>query len=91
VFVPVPNVDSVLVELRRHGPAADPAVRGVVQAAFAHRRKALPRSLALARPDEPDLRDRAREALAALGLRQDARAETLTPSQFAQLAARLER
>ena len=25
VFVPVPNVDSVLVELRRHGPAADPA------------------------------------------------------------------
>jgi 16S rRNA (adenine1518-N6/adenine1519-N6)-dimethyltransferase len=89
VFVPVPNVDSVLVELRRRGPAADPAVRDVVQGAFAHRRKALPRSLALARPQDPGIRDRAREALGTLGLRQDARAEQLTPEQFADLAQRL--
>jgi 16S rRNA (adenine1518-N6/adenine1519-N6)-dimethyltransferase len=89
VFFPVPNVDSVLVELRRLGPAPDPAVRDVVQGAFAHRRKALPRSLALARPEEPDVRDRARSALAAMDLPADARAERLTPEQFAELAARL--
>jgi 16S rRNA (adenine1518-N6/adenine1519-N6)-dimethyltransferase len=89
VFFPVPNVDSVLVELRRRGPAPDPAVRDVVQGAFAHRRKALARSLALARPEEPDVRDRARSALAAMALPADARAERLTPAQFAALAARL--
>ena len=89
VFFPVPNVDSVLVELRRRGPAPDPAVRDVVQGAFAHRRKALARSLALARPEEPDVRDRARSALAAMDLPADARAERLTPTQFAELAARL--
>ena len=89
VFFPVPNVDSVLVELRRRGPAPDPAVRDVVQGAFAHRRKALARSLALARPEEPDVRDRARSALAAMDLPADARAERVTPTQFAELAARL--
>jgi len=89
VFFPVPNVDSVLVELRRRGPAPDPAVRDVVQGAFAHRRKALARSLALARPEKPDVRDRARSALAAMDLPADARAERLTPVQFAELAARL--
>jgi 16S rRNA (adenine1518-N6/adenine1519-N6)-dimethyltransferase len=89
VFVPVPNVDSVLVELCRRGPAADPAVRDVVRGAFAHRRKALPRSLALARPEEPDIRDGARRALAAMGLPEDARAERLSPQQFADLAERL--
>ncbi|MDQ3740037.1 MAG: 16S rRNA (adenine(1518)-N(6)/adenine(1519)-N(6))-dimethyltransferase RsmA, partial [Actinomycetota bacterium] len=48
VFHPVPNVDSVLVGLeRRRGPAGG-WVRRVVQGAFAHRRKALPRSLELA-------------------------------------------
>ena len=47
VFHPVPNVDSVLVVLERTGPAAPPALRALVQAAFAHRRKALARSLAL--------------------------------------------
>jgi len=89
VFFPVPNVDSVLVELRRRGPAPDPAVRDVVQGAFAHRRKALARSLALARPEEPGVRDRARSALAAMALPADVRAERLSPAQFAALAARL--
>ena len=49
VFHPVPNVDSVLVVLRAHRPGA--RARGcarLVRAAFAHRRKALARSLALA-------------------------------------------
>ena len=48
VFRPVPNVDSVLLGLRRRGPGADPAVTRLVHAAFAHRRKALAGSLALA-------------------------------------------
>ena len=89
VFFPVPNVDSVLVELRRTGPAADRATRDVVQGAFAHRRKALARSLALARPDDPDLRDRARAALEDMGQPEDIRAERLSPHHFAELAARL--
>jgi len=41
VFRPVPNVDSVLVGLRRHGGEVDPAVRALVHEALAHRRKAL--------------------------------------------------
>jgi 16S rRNA (adenine1518-N6/adenine1519-N6)-dimethyltransferase len=89
VFFPVPNVDSVLVELRRRGPAAPPAVRALVRAAFAHRRKALPRSLALAVGAEPDVRERAREALVALGHPPDERAERLSPEEFRELAERL--
>jgi 16S rRNA (adenine1518-N6/adenine1519-N6)-dimethyltransferase len=89
VFFPVPNVDSVLVELQRTGPAADPATRKVVQGAFAHRRKALARSLALAHPDDPDLRARARAALEDMGLPTNIRAERLSPHHFAELAVRL--
>jgi 16S rRNA (adenine1518-N6/adenine1519-N6)-dimethyltransferase len=88
VFFPVPNVDSVLVELWRTGPAAEPAVRDLVQRAFAHRRKALPRSLALATHDR-EVRERARAALEAMGLPPDTRAERLSPGQFAELARRL--
>ncbi len=61
VFRPVPNVDSALLGLRRTGPAADPALRALVHGAFAHRRKALAGSLALATSD-PSIRDRARGA-----------------------------
>ncbi|HEY2636518.1 MAG TPA: 16S rRNA (adenine(1518)-N(6)/adenine(1519)-N(6))-dimethyltransferase RsmA, partial [Solirubrobacteraceae bacterium] len=92
VFFPVPRVESVLVRLDRTGPAAPPAVRGVAQAAFAHRRKALPRSLALAPPpgiETTDLRERARAALVALGHPADERAERLAPGEFAALAAAL--
>ncbi len=63
VFHPVPNVDSVLVVLRRTGSAASPQLRALVQAAFAHRRKALARSLALAPGATPDVRERARAAV----------------------------
>src|SRR5207248_2781244 len=48
VFRPVPHVDSVLVGLKRERPAADPRLRALVHDAFAHRRKALAGSLALA-------------------------------------------
>jgi len=87
VFFPVPNVDSVLVGLRRTGPAAPPGLRALVQQAFAHRRKALPRSLDLARPG---VRDAARAALEALGFPPDARAERLGPEDFRALYERLE-
>jgi 16S rRNA (adenine1518-N6/adenine1519-N6)-dimethyltransferase len=89
VFFPVPNVDSVLVALRRRGPAAAPAVRALVHAAFAHRRKALPRSLALAAGAPPDVRERARAALEAMGHPPDERAERLSPQEFRELAERL--
>jgi 16S rRNA (adenine1518-N6/adenine1519-N6)-dimethyltransferase len=89
VFRPVPNVDSVLVGLRRTGPAADPDVRALVHDAFAHRRKALGGSLALSRRASPDTRERAREALVAMGHPADERAERLAPAEFAELAQRL--
>jgi 16S rRNA (adenine1518-N6/adenine1519-N6)-dimethyltransferase len=87
VFHPVPNVDSVLVVLVRTGPAAPPALRALVQAAFAHRRKALARSLALAPGlGGADVRERAREAVQRLGHPADVRAERLSPSDFRALA-----
>lgn len=89
VFAPVPNVDSVLVGLERHSPAADPRAATLVRAAFAHRRKALAGSLALAPGATADTRERAREALERLGLPPDARAERLSPQQFSALAEEL--
>jgi 16S rRNA (adenine1518-N6/adenine1519-N6)-dimethyltransferase len=89
VFHPVPNVDSVLVVLRRTGPAAPPEVRALVQAAFAHRRKALAGSLALSPAYGDDVRDRARAGLVALGHPPDARAERLAPGDFRALAEAL--
>jgi 16S rRNA (adenine1518-N6/adenine1519-N6)-dimethyltransferase len=85
VFHPVPSVDSVLVVLRRTGPAPPPELRALVQAAFAHRRKALAGSLDLAGTYGPDVRQRARSALEALGHPPDARAERLSPADFRAL------
>jgi 16S rRNA (adenine1518-N6/adenine1519-N6)-dimethyltransferase len=89
VFHPVPNVDSVLVGLTRRAPAPPPALRALVQQGFAHRRKALARSLALAPGAPPDRRDRVRAALEALDRPADARAEQLAPEEWRELAARL--
>jgi 16S rRNA (adenine1518-N6/adenine1519-N6)-dimethyltransferase len=91
VFHPVPNVDSVLVGLTRRGPAPDPALRALVQHGFAHRRKALARSLSLATDAPPGIRDRARAALEAIGRPADARAEQLAPDEWRALYAELER
>lgn len=85
VFAPVPNVDSVLVGLRRTGPPADPELRALVAAAFAHRRKALAKSLALSGRFDGEVKDRARAALQQLGLPADVRAERLSPEQFTAL------
>jgi 16S rRNA (adenine1518-N6/adenine1519-N6)-dimethyltransferase len=89
VFRPVPNVDSVLVGLRRRGPGPDPRLRALVHDAFAHRRKALAGSLALAPDASPGVRDRARAALVALGHPADERAERLSPDEFRELDRRL--
>jgi 16S rRNA (adenine1518-N6/adenine1519-N6)-dimethyltransferase len=89
VFHPVPNVDSVLVVLERRGAAPSPELRALVQAAFAHRRKALARSLALTPGFGPGVRDRAREALVARGHPPDVRAERLSPDDFRALAEAL--
>ena len=94
VFRPVPRVDSVLVGLRRRtvdGSTAgvEPAVRQLVHDAFAHRRKALAGSLALAPGARPGVRERAREALVSLGHPPDERAERLSPEEFRELATAL--
>src|SRR3954449_6335080 len=89
VFHPVPKVESALVVLRRSGPPPAPAVASLVHAAFAHRRKALAGSLALAPGAPPGIREEARTALERLGHPPDARAERLAPREFAELAAAL--
>jgi 16S rRNA (adenine1518-N6/adenine1519-N6)-dimethyltransferase len=86
VFKPRPRVDSAILRLRRTGPGADTETRKLIRAAFAHRRKSLARSLEHARPGSLGP---AREALAELGLPEDARAEALSPQQFAALSAKL--
>ena len=90
VFRPVPNVDSGLLRMRRTGPSVSDDVAQLVKDGFAHRRKALPRSLEEA-GGPAGVREAAREALEDIGLAPDARAETLSPDQFVQLARELER
>ena len=85
VFHPEPNVESALLRMRRTGPSPPPGVRALVHAAFAHRRKALAGSLALA-PGAPEgVRDATRSALEEVGHPPDARAERLSPPEFARL------
>jgi 16S rRNA (adenine1518-N6/adenine1519-N6)-dimethyltransferase len=92
VFHPVPNVDSALVEMVRRREAASPQLAALVRAAFAHRRKALARSVSIAsaRDLTPVSRGRALAALAAMGLPQDIRAERLSAEQFRELGRLLE-
>jgi 16S rRNA (adenine1518-N6/adenine1519-N6)-dimethyltransferase len=91
VFRPVPNVDSVLVGLKRVRPAPDERITQLVHDAFAHRRKALAGSLALGPGAPPGIRERARAVLQELGHPPDERAERLSPEEFRQLALSLAR
>ena len=61
-------------------------VARLVRAAFAHRRKALARSVATA---GVETRQRVLEALAAMGKKPTARAEELKPEEFVALAKEL--
>jgi 16S rRNA (adenine1518-N6/adenine1519-N6)-dimethyltransferase len=88
VFFPVPNVDSVLVVLSRRAGAPTVGMRRLVRAGFAHRRKALARSLALAGGAD---RERTRSALEALGHPADVRAERLSPDHWRALHEELAR
>jgi 16S rRNA (adenine1518-N6/adenine1519-N6)-dimethyltransferase len=87
VFRPPPNVDSALVAFRRTQlPDGFSRLKAVVEAAFAHRRKTLPNSLALAGLAE---RDQAAAALEAIGRRPETRAEELEPPEFVALTQAL--
>jgi 16S rRNA (adenine1518-N6/adenine1519-N6)-dimethyltransferase len=95
VFHPAPNVDSVLVRLRRRpasadSPPASPALRALVHGAFAHRRKTLAGSLELSGRGGGVPRGQVRAALEALGQPADARAERISPEDFRALARLLE-
>src|SRR5262249_47444462 len=83
VFRPRPNVESALVALRRTRPAPSPNVRAVVDAAFAHRRKTLANSLAVAGLAP---REHAVTALRAIDRDASVRAEALPPADFVALA-----
>ena len=88
VFLPVPNVDSVMVRVTRHRdgmPRHRRAwVAAVVDAAFAQRRKTLRNTLRAA------FGDVAVAALEAAGVDPAARAETVPPDRFVALADALE-
>ena len=85
-FRPRPRVESALVAFERVPGANLEAVRPVVDAAFAHRRKTLANSLALS---GHSLRSDAEQALEAIGKPRAARAEELAPAEFVALAASL--
>jgi 16S rRNA (adenine1518-N6/adenine1519-N6)-dimethyltransferase len=89
VFRPQPRVESALVVLRRTGPPAPGAVRELVRACFAHRRKALARSVELAEHGDSPVRAALRSALEQMGHPANERAERLAPQEFAELAERL--
>jgi len=87
VFRPPPNVDSALVAFDRiERPADWGRTKRVVEAAFAHRRKTLPNSLALAGLAS---REEAVAALAAIDRPAAIRAEALAPPEFIALAEAL--
>ncbi|WP_122816376.1 16S rRNA (adenine(1518)-N(6)/adenine(1519)-N(6))-dimethyltransferase RsmA [Nocardioides pantholopis] len=90
VFWPAPNVDSGLVAWTRREPPDTTATReqvfAVVDAAFAHRRKALRGALRALAPGE-----RVDAALAAAGVDPLARGESLEIGQFVAIAEGLHR
>jgi 16S rRNA (adenine1518-N6/adenine1519-N6)-dimethyltransferase len=87
VFRPPPNVDSALVAFRRKSlPPNFARVKEVVAGAFAHRRKTLPNSLALA---GVAAREQAVGALVAVGHPPESRAEALAPEEFVALTEAL--
>ena len=88
VFYPAPHVDSALVRLRRRAQTPQPVtpqLRALVTGAFAHRRKTLAGSLALAGVCAAS-REQVRDALVALSHPPDVRAERLSADDFRALA-----
>lgn len=92
IFRPMPNVDSSLVTLRRSAPNPPAGFADLVHDAFAHRRKPLPGSLALARRGRAGAETVKQEAVTALALLEfdaNARAERLSAVDFLRLQALL--
>jgi 16S rRNA (adenine1518-N6/adenine1519-N6)-dimethyltransferase len=88
VFRPQPNVDSALVAFRRTEPPAHFGhVKDLVSAAFAHRRKTFPNSVAQAGFAS---REEAAGALADIGRPAETRAEALLPAEFVALAGAMQ-
>lgn len=87
VFRPRPRVESALLRLERIGPWPGDRVARLIRGAFAHRRKALARSLAMSSFTS---RERTLAALDAVGLDRRVRAEELAPIDFVRLATALE-
>lgn len=87
VFAPVPNVDSVLVGLTRVRPPAPKPVRTLINAGFKHRRKAFAKSVELSLGSQEFSKSAVIDALEALDLRTDVRAERLKAKDFAEVAA----
>ncbi|NNF64917.1 MAG: 16S rRNA (adenine(1518)-N(6)/adenine(1519)-N(6))-dimethyltransferase RsmA [Acidimicrobiia bacterium] len=84
VFIPVPDVQSAVVDIKRINnvdPAADRAVR-LAESAFQQRRKMIRRSLSSA-SDDPSA------WIAAAGLDPTSRAERLSPADYLELARAL--
>ena len=86
VFRPRPNVESALVAFERTGAGSDERLKRLVEAAFGHRRKTLANSLSLSGVAS---RERAVEALTAIGADANVRAEALPPAAFPALAEAL--
>ncbi len=84
VFRPRPRVDSAILRIDRTGPGPDERTRHLVKAAFAHRRKALARSVELTLPGSLES---VRAALDRIGRDRGVRAEALAPGEFEDLAA----
>jgi 16S rRNA (adenine1518-N6/adenine1519-N6)-dimethyltransferase len=85
VFVPRPRVQSAIVGMERTGPGPSPAVRSLVHAAFAQRRKTIVNALTSAGADKPAVI----AALARLGLSPTARAQELAAEIFPRLVEEL--
>ena len=86
-FRPRPRVESAIVAFERvpDAPSLE-LVRPVVEASFAHRRKTLANSVALA---GLATRSDAEKALATVGRSAESRAEELAPEEFVALARAL--
>lgn len=84
-FMPPPHVDSAVVRIDR-APLVEPAraleVSGVIDAAFAQRRKTIRNSMSAS----GFARDELDAAFAACGIEPTRRAETLSPTDFVRLA-----
>lgn len=87
VFRPQPRVDSAIIRIDRTGPAPDPATRRLIRAGFAHRRKAMARSVEMTVPGSFKA---VRAGLEAAGIDPGIRAEALSPGQFAKLSGMIE-